>query len=401
MINHNRSYYSNRISRTQWITPSFTEALGYDGLDKLDVVNGLVSGDRKNPNPISFKKIIGRGTTFLETTSGVKWGAGISTSTTGNLYGGGDSTTPTLPRDYGRTSDNAIAKVYDKIKGNSNLVVDLAESAATIRMLRSTVNLKQLLGGFFTKITRVSKRGRANQAQMSLDYVTGKWLEYRYGWMPLLNSIYDAMDQMSHRVINLNPVVTGQSGYETQNETLVGAGSYVSPRTWEKFELSCRTQYGIQFELPPGLQIYDWTSLNPLGIAWELLPLSFVGDWVVNVSQQLELLENYWIYNSRFRKGYRTDTCREKAVSSTFGYTALPRQYWSNGTPIDNEQYVKSISRGWTRTISQKDRTVLTSLPMPTGLRLNVKVGSARQLDSAALIHQLLVKKLRKFSTLI
>jgi hypothetical protein len=356
----------------------------------LTVQNGNVVGNRKDPNPFSFQKYYGEGFRKNTLVRGVLFGMPSTQTTTGVEFTGNVSMTPTISADFGRTQDRALEKVYDQIRGNSNLVVDFAESAATLRMLRGTLNMRGLMSSFFNEL--VVPRGRSGQRR--LDYITGRCLEYRYGWMPLVNSVYDAMDNLSRQVTQLEPTIKGRSSALERRVVRSGSGSYSDPSVRSDIELKYRTEYGIQFRLPPGLQIYDWTSLNPLAIAWELTPLSFVADWFVNVSQQLSLLENYWLFHSLFKKGYRTNGLKETNNTVRTGLTRNPYRYNPNGSMQDGT-YEQIHSSGYRSILSRKERVVLNSLPLPSGLRLNVKVGANRQLDAAALLHQLVARRFR------
>jgi hypothetical protein len=363
---------------------------------EIVVANGNVQGNKRDPNPFKFTKLVGMGKNHLNGSESYLLGEPAWQQQTGVAYSGPRLLTPRLSPDFGRTRDRALEKVYDQIRGNSNLVIDMAESAATIKMLRGTLNFRRLGSDFFRSMIKTGPKGRGpSGGQKRLDYVTGKWLEGRYGWQPLMHSIYDAMDTLSRQVIELNPTVKGRSGAKNEAVYTSGSGTYASPRETTKVDLSYRTEYGIQFQLRPGTQIWDWTSLNPLAIAWELTPLSFVGDWFINVSQQLNLLENYWLFSSMFRKGYRTDSFKHFADTEISGLTtSYPISRWPSGSPFD-QTYLRYYRSGHTELLTSKDRVVLDSLPLPSGVRLSVNVGAKRQLDAAALVHQLFAKRTR------
>jgi len=363
----------------------------------FNVTNGNVQGDKKRPNPISFTK------EFFTFVHGVDTVFTYSSAKpyTNIAYGIRDNNPPypLLVPDlsFGALQDRCMEKIYDQIRGKSNLAVDLAEGHQTLRMLRNTLKLRSLLGEFFKEFVNPKNKRfmRLSKGQRRLDYLSSKWLEYRYGWQPLVYSIYDAMDTLGKTYVDRSIVPCKARASMSDVDNLVrGSGTYSDLRISEFGRLNKRCEVSIHFHLPPGLQIYDWTSLNPLGIAWELMPLSFVADWVLNVSQQLSLWENYFLFSSRFRdgyvtKGYRWDVSGTKTGSSTFPY-----QYWPNGTVMDG-QYQQSRSYAYAYRATYKDRSVLLSLPLPHGLAIKVNFGSQRQLDAAGLIHQLVGRKLR------
>lgn len=296
-------------------------------------------------------------------------------------------------------SDRAMEKIYDLIKGNSNFVVDLAESSTTLRMLKGTINLKKTLFSFFTEFLSPKTRhgrGLPTRGQKRLDYMSAKWLEFRYGWSPLVHSIYDAMDTLGgeHLIRGVYPV-KGRASVKKRVQSFTGSGSYTSPKVTSTTEASSRIEYCYLFAHDPSSRVYDWTTLNPVKVAWELTPLSFVADWVANVSQQLSLWENYLLFNSRVKDGYVTRTRLIETSSLVHGFTKGTYMSWPNGSFIDGAHGDKTkLWSAGTRTTSL-NRQVTKSLPLPGGIRLNVSFGAKRQLDAAGLIHQIVVKRFR------
>jgi len=51
-------------------------------------------------------------------------------------------------------------------------------------------------------------------------------------------------------------------------------------------------------------QLAGYTSLNPVSIAWELVPYSFVADWFIDVGGYLRSLESACLYGQGFKSGY-------------------------------------------------------------------------------------------------
>lgn len=356
-------------------------------------------GDKINPNPHSFTKQVydyGYGITYTDTCyRGVYRPSGAS----GPIDT--DAVSPLIQPSMclAEISDRAMEKIYDKIKGNNNFVVDLAESSTTLRMLRGTLNLKRVALDFFTEVlsprTTIGRR-LPTKGQRRLDYMSAKWLEYRYGWSPLVSSIYDAMDTLGgEHLINGAYPVKGRASAKKTAHTRTGSGSADDPSVTTKTNLSVRIEYCYHFALDPSARIYDWTSLNPVGIAWELMPLSFVADWVVNISQQLSLWENYLLFNSRVKSGYRTLTSLQESHRNTSGVSKGLYYRWPNGSFMDGPYGDKVVQKDAYSRITSLDRALTKSLPLPGGIRLNVNFGSKRQLDAAALFHQIVAKRFR------
>lgn len=372
----------------------------FKGYQKCDVINGNVKGNRKKPNPFSFQIWRNYFSPSVFHENAYYFGSGAYTHVDGydspsnamTSSGSGYNVT----WDTNRTLDGAMAKVYDSLRGNSNLIVDLAESAATIKMLRSIFSLRKTASNFFQNVVkkRAYKRIRPGptQGQKRLDYVTSKWLEYRYGWMPLMYSIYDAIDTLNMDINNRSLTVVKRSSYKTQTDgiALDGTGSYDSPLRRLKYQsVSVRTEVGFVFQRPPGYMMADWTSMNPLAIAWELTPLSFVADWFVNVSEVLDSWENFILFNSAFKGGYITDTCKTDEQYEAYGYSTYVRPPMADG--VRSRYYFASGKR----VITKKDRRVVSTLPISASIRVKVNVNQKRALDGLALLTQIFVKNSR------
>jgi hypothetical protein len=374
------------------IGPDYTLTNGGAEIVSVDEYDENRQGDFKSPNQFGFSILRAQAGPYSHIERG-NWSAQpADISTTGLLYDRGNSLTSLLPTDFAVTLDSAMAKIYDQIRGNSNTVVDLAESGATLKMLKNAISVRKQLKKFLTDVVRHKKYQRLSKGQQRLDYASDKWLEYRYGWMPLISSTYEALQQLGKKVDGGLVIASGRSSREVsvEDETRSGDGSYTSPRDSWSIKLRYRTEVSIQFRLPEGQQVYDWTSLNPLGIAWELAPLSFVADWFVNVGDTLALWENYVLFANKFVRGYRTDSFREDVRYSTKGSTAYPVYYWpGTDVPFDGPSF-RSVSKESTAYRLYKSRVVLHALPFPeAGLRLNVNLNSKRMLDACGLIHTL------------
>lgn len=292
---------------------------------------------------------------------------------------------------YSELGDRCMEKFYEQIRGSANLAVDLAESRETLTMLKNTLQLRKNIGKFFSELViPKDRRGRAKR-QARLDYATEKWLEYRYGWQPLVFSIYDCLDTLAgkHLINRVLPVKT-RSG-----KTYSKIVSQSSGRTVETVSVRCQQQILLRYVQRSPL--IDFTSLNPLAIAWELMPLSYVADWVVNVSEVLSSWENYLIFADQFEDGYRTFShlivrSRTSWVNQSVPILPDPDRP-GKALPNPIGYYNGYETSGFTETAKYRSR--LTTLPRPANLRVRLNIGAQRQLDAAALVHQMIGKRWR------
>jgi hypothetical protein len=367
----------------------------------VDTINGNLQGDKKRliPNPFYYaickagwgrrytsNRSVAYGNYAYQTFDGPAMPANYDVLTL-------QYTTP----DWTRVYNAAMAKIYDQLRGNSNLIVDLLEGGSTVKMVKSVLNLKKFVLEFVGNVIKHKKFRRIPKGpdmnQKRLDYVNGKWLEVRYGWMPLVHSIYDAADTMDRDLREKTIFVKARSGQLIKHKRLQLIGNTINGTYLKDYEAGYRTEYGMLFNIPGGPKLSDWTSLNPVGIAYELMTLSFVLDWVVDIGGYLSLWENNALFSKHFRMGYRTDTSYESYTYFDRVETHQPWVYDSNGNPVTGQDNLTERSAYLRRV--RKNRVILTSLPIPAGVTVKVRFGVLHQLDSIALFSQLIGKKIR------
>lgn len=306
--------------------------------------------------------------------------------------------------DWAALNDRCLEKVFSRLKGDLNLAVDLAESAATVRMIRSTAGLMNYTGDFLTRlVVPRSIRHGLSKGQKRLDYATEKWLEAKLGWYPAVSSIYGAMEELMKEfettdfVIKVSARRTREKNDYRVNVP-IDSTPYLGIASQPMFEstqikrrIQMRTKMHLTVRPPTPLSVYNWTSLDPAVIAWELLPLSFVADYVSNVGQTLALLESWRHFHGLFRQGFVSESSKSDIDSALQrrGHRVAP---WASGTVYTSYNEVNARHQ---RNTFHK-RSVLTSFPFPSAtLRFEPKLGAQRQLTIAALFQQLVGKKLR------
>lgn len=144
------------------------------------------------------------------------------------------------------------------------------------------------------KAYRQTRRGQFRQAKRTLTKMAGPfridrtassaWLSLRYGWLPLISDVHSAADAYQTLTSDKKPKVI-----RVRSKAKI-------PSTWTWTNI---TPTKIQSEL--SLAIVLKTTVypsyaeslgftNPALLAWELLPGSFILDWVYDVGSWLKLV---------------------------------------------------------------------------------------------------------------
>lgn len=339
--------------------------------------SAIIKGDKVHCYPWSY---VIRNKQFLK---GVAWGAQgsfggtqrpLSDKFSGNLQGMRDIdhtgvSQPTI------AYNKALDQLNDRVRGGLDLSVAMAECSATFRMVRALTKAERYFSG-------IGSKRWANE-----------WLELQYGWMPLLSDVYGAAEEIQRVNLGLmrfkgrgsNAVATSKTLSSGGAVDISGISHYTegSNNVYTDFKINAYNACLIEVWLKPPTTLQElsrWTSLNPLSIAWELTPYSFVFDWFFDVGSYLRNVETSLTYNSAFLTGYRSELYVGEIKSKV---------RYRDG--VDNYFYrVKTIDADGQDTLKTFSRTILGSYPLPRIPHVNTDLSAKRLLSAASLLRQLL-----------
>lgn len=271
--------------------------------------------------------------------------------------------------------NNALSSMNDQLRGSLDLSIDIAQSGQVASMMRETLKLVRSVRGMPKDlIKRAAKAYQRSGPKGVARAVGGKWLEYQYGWKPLMQSVYDTALKVIQEPNHMLEIRGRGNATSTKSLDSTAAGVPYSSTA----ELSNRCEFKCKFFLPTLAQtVSEFTSLNPVSLAWELIPYSFVVDWFVDIGGYVRNVETACINGSRFNRGYVTQTFRGRASARANGEFRYP----------DKLSYI-FLEVGSTETRVSLNRSVITSFPLPRIPRFTMDLGSGRLLNAAALLSQ-------------
>lgn len=180
------------------------------------------------------------------------------------------------------------ARMIDKARyGPASLGETIAQNGQAFRMIADRFgsmyrSYRALRRGHFRAFLRSlsmgPKRRHRNWVRNAVNEASGLWLEYYFGWLPLVGDVYDAVSTLS------KPLPEGQAFRGS-----AGMNKYVSiynypDHKWNWAAVDVVTQGGRFSISNPNLYLLQQVGLaNPAQLAWELLPFSFLVDWVFDV----------------------------------------------------------------------------------------------------------------------
>lgn len=200
--------------------------------------------------------------------------------------------------DMASIADLAVAKAHAKVSGDAvmtgELVADLDKSVAMLR--RPFSNSIKLIG----KMNKSRLRNLGKTATSAAKAASNAWLEYRYGWKPILMDA-DSVFMEAHKQHELlfRRRLVARSGQTLNREfsyskDVGGTGWVTSVTVNEAAKFSGSANAGVIYDVDPMTSTESLRQLASLrtrdipSTAWELLPFSFVADWFFNVGTWIQ-----------------------------------------------------------------------------------------------------------------
>lgn len=381
------NYYEDR-STTQMPSGIITVDRPFSFSDKLSVTLDEHHGDFKSPQGFeaSWEKVFClKGT--ITTYDGSAYGGGIESIVSGNsgiIIPALHNTQTVSPVAYNK----AISSLYSQERGDLDLSINAFQAAQTSALARSGLDVLRFIKKFRPsdlkkwRAAYLLGRNRQGRKTKAMKDLGSKWLAYTYGLKPLVSDLYGTSEQLQKAVLNGGIRIKARaSNSNSWNETVPTpdgrAQILVSTEFTERIEIVAR--YAPKSTLVDFLS--GFTSLNPASIAWELMPFSFVVDWVVDVGGYMRSLESACVSQHRFLGGY-----------ITYGVKTINKgscnTYIRGNTPTASS-YSYNLYDGLTVN-KWKKRVVLLNNPLPRPPGINPELGSGRLLNAAALLSQFL-----------
>lgn len=211
--------------------------------------------------------------------------------------GPGELKTPLGPADLEhmvRGIDAAIAELEpdttlvtearaEAAAGILDLSTTLAEAPETIKMIVEACRLVLMKYLEVRRKIDVLKKNNLSQGDL-VSQISALWMQYRYGIMPNVYTIEDGLKYLDAELVKYQSVRTGKSTVLTLPS--FDGWSALTPEV----SLSERLFLKNRFDVESLTKSRAYLVGNALGTAWELIPLSFVIDWVLNVGDYITSL---------------------------------------------------------------------------------------------------------------
>lgn len=243
------------------------------------------------------------------------------------------------PSDF-RNTDlfvHAQNQAYDKLQ---NAIGDKATWANNVIELSESVSTVEKRGTQLLKFANALRKGRFGDAAKALDVKPPKsaagmkklkhfgdqFLEYHLGWEPAIQDVGAALNTMQKPLGGHK--VHGQSHYKWQYHYRDGdANDYYK----EDIDIDVTVKYSMNVTVDnPNLFLANQMGVvNPLSVAWEAVPYSFVVDWFSNVGQCLSAMTD--------GVGISTKNAYTTSFQTGSRSTATGNHFWAPGSTAHSD----------------------------------------------------------------
>lgn len=173
--------------------------------------------------------------------------------------------------------------VSDSFSG-FDLLTNLAEAPESLELIIAALKLAlRPIQGIKSLVEKHKKaRARGKSAKEANAEISSQWMQYRYGIMPIVLSIMDAIELLDKAFdeFHTSRAFSVQSVNLDSRPFIHTSESYFYKRMQGTFRISAvgKARYN-DFRT----RLSDLITSNLFLTAWELIPMSFVIDWFVNV----------------------------------------------------------------------------------------------------------------------
>jgi hypothetical protein len=265
-----------------------------------------------------------------------------------------------------------VALMFVERRQTAQLIADSAFRLATAAVSLKSGNLKAFARALSlgTKdraaVAKSWSRVRATPVDKRL---ANHWLEYVFGWLPLLEDMKDAAELLAETVStykepkgSVRAVGRTTASYRFRDPQTGYGHLYADIDAMSSFTCRVKALYELDDE---ARSVLSKTGIsNPLSLAWEALPFSFVVDWILPVGNYIDSLT---ALDGFTFKSVTFSTLENAVADWRFGVYNQPGYAW-NRTEITKPGVASATQSRYTRTLSLPSYS-FPSLRSPIGSR--------------------------------
>lgn len=266
----------------------------------------------------------------------------------------------------------AMNMVHLYKRGVTGLVSNVNKASRAIDLFEIAAKQRRQRAARQGRLTRFTSRNYQKwytytARKLALELAQAR-AEYAYGWKPLASSIV-GLGEVLRKPPNDAWIKVRGKGSEKENKGVSYNDSYSRERRVINTQYFCTIEgYFVPLSSSLLANLARISSLNPVSIAYEALPYSFVVDWFIDIGGWLRNVESAFVYGASFKGGRVSQGHRSKSDL--------------------RDEIARSDYRSYQTAYSQQvcfTRTPLGSMPMPRFPTFKMNFGLERTLNALAI----------------
>lgn len=178
-------------------------------------------------------------------------------------------------------------------EGAFNLAADLAELPQTFDQI-ATLAIRVAWAWKATSVRDYKTAAKilfgTHSVQNSHKSAAEQWLSWQYGWKPLLADIYSAFELTKSQLRKPGAFVVAKRKVTADYGLPPNPGNKRYWRTNGICHVGCEVDLWAKVSNPLLAMLDAMGLVNPLSLAWEELPFSFVIDWLAPIGTYLQAM---------------------------------------------------------------------------------------------------------------
>lgn len=211
------------------------------------------------------------------------------------------NTSPSInTHDNSSVRNRAYERLMSSLGNQSSWGTNLAEARQSVgtceARARQLARFAGALGkrnwGGFVAAAQILKMSAVPPGVSKKKSFSDNFLEYHFGWAPAMQDIHDAVDTMSKADFGSRKI-RGSASSTEQSFVHQDTGFLSFVDTLEFWTQKCAMGCRVRIANDSAFLASQMGLVNPLTVAWDLVPFSFVVDWFTNVGQILGAMTGF------------------------------------------------------------------------------------------------------------
>jgi hypothetical protein len=247
-----------------------------------------------------------------------------------------------------------LAQAFGERKQTASLLATTANRLVRAARALRRGRLDSFVEALSIKKERAMKGWHRVRRTPKSKRIASHWLEYQYGWKPLLQDAYGAAELLARHIRDDSDHhhAFGRGSHRTKSRTIINLNGI---RDTHSDDSRTDTHIWCRYRLDSAARaVLGATGLNnPALLAWELLPFSFVVDWFIPIGNYVESLTAFDGFT--FVDGGQVNLTERRYEHSRSGTSKKTYNH-----PVYTWQSEEFFGGRW---LLQLNRTKLTSFP--------------------------------------